>query len=437
MVQKCKQAYKKFFNYLGQGKLKMIRSSGLIFLYAHMETSNLNALIRKYAQDRRQKGKLRYALSDLLASILLHVLDGDTRFSQYSRNPSTELFHRLFDDKSPHDTAYLTVLQKNPKLSSFLNKILLRYSMTSLIRYCKTNGINRVTIDVDQTAREIHGKQEGAVRGYAAKKKGIKCFQLRVWSVREIKMILKADLMAGSAHSARDVEREFLYIMRMLKKAGITGVFVADSGFQGGGICNLIHENGHYFIIAEKQHQTVKRRGKFARNKTSHCGGQVEIKERIRPATGKYNYEFREVFVKVLSPDGQLWFDFAADKFTNVFVTNLTWSSQNIYKMYKAHAVIETIIEELKNDFGAGIAHSSDFHVNATMAVCSALAYNVKNSFLEEHGFFIRNQEKMKLSTLQSHWIHTPGLLVKNANRKVLRIGHERYDIFEKMYRAA
>jgi hypothetical protein len=60
---------------------------------------------------------------------------------------------------------------------------------------------------------------------------------------------------------------EKLRALKALKKAGIIGVFVGDSGFLCGEICNLIEESGHQFIFAQAQHKQVKQRGKNAKNK--------------------------------------------------------------------------------------------------------------------------------------------------------------------------
>jgi hypothetical protein len=97
------------------------------------------------------------------------------------------------------------------------------------------------------------------------------------------------------------------------------------------------------------------------------------------------------------------------------------------------HAVIETIIEELKNDFGTGLAHAAEYHVNATMSVCTALAYNIKNSFLDFHKIPLRQGERTKLSTFPSRCLHIPGLFSRSDNRRILRIQQAAYDPFARL----
>jgi hypothetical protein len=91
----------------------------------------------------------------------------------------------------------------------------------------------------------------------------------------------------------------------------------------------------------------------------------------------------------------------------------------------------------LKNDFGTGIAHAAEFHVKATMSVCTALAYNIKNSFLDFHNIPLRQGERMKLSTFPSRWLHIPGLFSRSGNRRILRIQQAAQDQFARLQMVA
>ena len=242
--------------------------------------------------------------------------------------------------------------------------------------------------------------------------------------------------MPGNMHSFSGFSEEIRPIAQLLKKAGITGIFVGDSGFESGEVCDFLHELGHKFIFAVRQRKEVIKRGKYSKNKKSYEKETITIKERLRPVTQRFQNEYREIYVRVLPPDKQLYFDFAADEFTNIFVTNLNCQTWKVYRKYRKHAVIETIIEELKNDFGMGIAHSGNFAVNASMTVCAGIAYNIKNRFLVAAKMTRHGSKKMKLSTFQVDWLHTPGEIVRHSNRNILKISSNRFDMFEKLVAA-
>lgn len=437
MVQKRQHFINHFFSKIEISNKKLIRSSGLFLIFQFIGNSGLLELLKNFLKDPRQISKTKYKLSELIVSILLHILDGDKRFSQYRNNPSNYLFKKLCNGSLPQRETFISVLTNRPMITKALNRVLLIYSINQIIKNCQRDKLTKITIDLDQSARQLYGKQAGVEKGYMAKRKNVLCYQFRVWVVREFKMILRMDLFPGSTHSAKNVLPSYKLMCKICKKAGITVLFVGDSGFESGVTCSLIHSYGHQFIFAEKQRQDVKKRGKYSKNKRTHYSGQLVIKERIRPESSRYEFVFREIFVQVHSNDGQLWFEFESDQFTNVFVTNLPSTALHIYKLYKKHAIVETVIEELKNDFGTAIAHSSDFDVNASMTVCTAIAYNIKNSFLVKNKIAIRDQEIMKLSTFQRTVIYTPGTIVKNGNRKILKILPERWGLFNNLLNAA
>lgn len=437
MVQKRRHFINHFFSKVEISNKKLVRSSGLYFIHEFIRSSGLLDLLDCKLKEPRKISKIKYKLNELIVSILLHILDGDKRFSQYSSNPSNFLFRTLCNDNLPQRETFVSLLTQRPMLTKALKKVLLIYGISQIVKNCKKNKLTKITIDLDQSARQLHGRQAGVEKGYMANKKNVRCYQFRVWVVREFKMILRLDLFPGSVHSAKNVLPVYKLLCKTFKKAGITILFVGDSGFESGVTCSLIHSYGHHFLFAEKQRQDVKKRGKYSKNKKTHYNGKLVIKERMRPESSRYEIGFREIFVKVLSNDGQLWFEFEPDQFTNVFITNLAGTALNIYKHYRKHAIVETVIEELKNDFGTAIAHSSDFDVNASMTVCTGIAYNIKNSFLVQNKTAIHDQEIMKLSTFQRTMIYTPGTIVTNGNRKILKIIPERLALFRHLLNVA
>ena len=162
------------------------------------------------------------------------------------------------------------------------------------------------------------------------------------------------------------------------------------------------------------------------------------MKERILETDN--GYKFRQIFVQNrISCDefGQTYFkDFDSDEFTNVFVTNMELKKKNIYNQYRKHAVIETIIEELKNDFKLAISHNKSFHVNFAMSQLVAIAYNVKNMFVSENQILQKKNEIIKLSTLQRKFIHIPGIIVNNGGKIILKVEQRIFDQFKKYFKA-
>lgn len=437
MVQTISSVFNKFFIKLEPARAGIFRSSGIAVIYFWISASGFFHKLSINHLDRRKKSKIKYSLLEIIQFIVLHILDGDKRISHYDRNPNKYLFLCLFKwIKVPSQSTVLKSLKSNPAFSRILNHFILNSCIEETVKFCQVNQKKMITIDVDQTARVLHGKQKGVDKGYHAGKRNASLYQIRVYAVREMKQTMRVRLMSGNIYSSNYFLSEIKLIAKKLSKAGITARFVGDSGFEVGAVCDFLHKNGHEFIFAVKKRKDVKRRGKYSKNKKKHYSDRLQIKERIRPVTNRFGYPYREIYVQVLSDDGQLWFDFAADHFTNVLVTNLDCSALYIYKLYKQHAVIETIIEELKNDFGAGLAHCDDFAVNSIMTTCTGIAYNIKNKILDTGVLDENSFRRCKLSTLQSMWLHTPGEIVKASNRYKLKIAPERYEQFKKILAA-
>jgi hypothetical protein len=103
-------------------------------------------------------------------------------------------------------------------------------------------------------------------------------------------------------------------------------------------------------------------------------------------------------------------------------------SKFNIYEFYKKHAQIETIIEELKNDFHLAISHSHKFKFNHAMSQIITIAYNVKNMFISDKKILQTKNEIIKLSTLQRKLIHIPGIIVNNGGKIILKVEKRIFD---------
>ena len=63
-----------------------------------------------------------------------------------------------------------------------------------------------------------------------------------------------------------------------------------------------------------------------------------------------------------------------------VVVTNLGLKSDNIWRQYNKGAVVEQVIEEIKNDFAATCIRTNEFWANDTLFQTGLIAYNRLNA---------------------------------------------------------
>jgi len=107
--------------------------------------------------------------------------------------------------------------------------------------------------------------------------------------------------------------------------------------------------------------------------------------KRDRAVTQRFQYEYREIYVRVMTADKQLCFDFASDEFTNILLQTCSASLESLQQ----------------------------------------------NKFLVDAKITGHGLKKMKLSTFQAEWLHTPGEVVKNSNRNILKISSNRFKMFK------
>jgi biotin operon repressor len=341
---------------------------------------------------------------------------------------SESLFEEMYSSKTVPDFRTLVYyLNRNPETCAQTEKILFEMSIRFLKKRIKELKLKRITIDLDQTARAIHGRQQGAKKGYSAKDRNSKLFQVAVWTVRETKTVFKLEFLSGEKHSGNDLLNRMEKVMESLKELGVEITVVCDSGYENTEVFEYLDLNKIQFLIAIKQFERVKTRGKYAKKKTmKKKKGEIATILKERKLETKSNFQFREIFVqnKIACDEfGQLFFeDFDSNEFTNVFVTNMNLTASNVYEFYKKHAQVETIIEELKNDFHLAISHNHKFEFNHAMSQIAAIAYNVKNMFVSDKKILQTKNEIIKLSTLQRKLIHIPGLIVNNGGKIILKV---------------
>ncbi len=428
--------FKPFFFEIKKSRLKLIKSSGLIPLYNFVLKSPLKTIIDEEFFDSRNQKLIKYLVSEFIISAILKLIDGSMRIYHFRHNTNDEMFSQLFKQGTvPHFTTLIYFLKKN-KLHAheYLEKIMFRYSIWVLKQEIAKNSLKTITIDVDATASSIYGNQEGAEKGYNPEKKNNRCYQMQVWSVRETKTLLKVELRRGSVHCSNGFLSDLRILIPELKKLGVKIIVATDSGYENYEAFDYLDSMGIGFIIVQKQRKKVKNAGKWAKNRQISLKYDCTLKERqLQTAGGKYRQIFIQVD-KVYDEEGQLYFlEFASDEFTNVLATNMEFSQEKIYGLYREHAQVETIIGELKSGFGSAKSHSQIFDINQSMTQIAGIAYNAKTLYTSQ---ILKYENRIPdIATIRDEELHAPGYFANHGGRKIFNIhgnSFERFSIISK-----
>ncbi len=431
MLKTISRIFKPFSVEIRKSKLRLIKSSGLIPLYNFILKSPLKEIIDQEFLDQRNKKLIKYLVPEFLISIIVRLIDGSIRLYHFRNNVNDEVFAKIFKTlKVPHFTTLIYFLKRNIfHAHVYLERILFRFSIWVLIQEIRRQSLKTITIDVDATATTIYGKQEGAEKGYNPEKRNTKCFQLQVWTVRETKTLLKVELRKGSVHCSNGFLPDLKILVPEMKKLGVKIRLVADSGYENYEVFDYLTEQKVEFIIAQKQRKTVKKAGKWAKNKQSSRKYDCTLKE--RPLVTN-NGTYRQIFVqvdKVYDENGQLFFvDFVSDEFTNVFAKNMDLTAAHIYGLYRDPAQVETIICELKSGFGAVKSHCDKFDVNQSLAQLCGISYNIKTLYAS---LILKYDDRIPdIKTLRDEQLHIPGYYANHSGREVYNVSASAYNRF-------
>lgn len=439
MVRKSGHLIKRIFTNIGVSKLKIIDCCGLFLIKDYIAENNFIHMMDTILEDNRDQFRIWYLKSELMFSIIFRILNGETRIS-HCTDTSIGFFKEIFKiNKVPDFRTLVYYLNTNPHTNRFLSKFLFQMNQIYLKKQILEQKISRITIDIDQTAQEVHGKQEGSAKGYSPHGRNLQLYQGVVWVVRELKLLFHIELRAGNKHSISDFHERLASVIKELKPLGVKIRIICDSGYENKGIFDFLHENGVEFLFAVKQRESVKRRGKNSKNKKRILEkGRVtsELKERI--FISENGSKYREVFVRNYvhwDEDGVMYFkNFKPTEFTNVYITNMKLSTRNIYKEYKKHAKVETVIQELKSDFDFGKSHHHLMHYNEAMTLLIGIAYNIKNMYCLDNISLNKEDKIMQLKTFRKKILHIPGILVSNSGRKILKMNYEHFSCLKNLF---
>jgi hypothetical protein len=271
-----------------------------------------------------------------------------------------------------------------------------------------------MTIDLDSTITEVHGKRkQGAAYGYTRQLGLHPLLATRA----ETGEMLHCRMRKGSAGSGRGAERFVRELIPRVRRAGATGPLTlrADSGFHAKKVIAALEHHDVRFSITVSLNEAV-RRAIDAIDEAAWipidytAGGEAEVAE-----TTYLNRRLVVRRTRLVGAQATLWPDWRH----HAFVTDREGSAVELDADHRRHAVCELAIRDLKE--GAGMNHcpSGRFFANAAWLVIAGLAHNlvrwVASIGLGTPGLVVATTVRRRLFTL-------PGRLTCSARRRLLHL---------------
>jgi Transposase DDE domain group 1 len=280
-----------------------------------------------------------------------------------------------------------------------------------------------VTIDLDSTICEVHGKaKQGAAYGYT-----------RVFGYHPLLAtravtgeVLHARLRKGS--SQRGHRRFVEELVARVRRAGATGPLTVrgDAGFWSYALIDTLDR----LEVAWSITIAIKAQVKAAIDAIDESawtpivypdGGQAQVAETTYiTGHGRHQRRLRLVVrrTRLTDPAQQrLWPDWRH----HAFITNVDLGTVAVDQFHRDHATVELAIRDLKD--GAGLEHcpSGRFFANAAWLGCAVLAHNLTR-WTARLGDVHPADQLTVTATVRTRLLALPGRLVNRSRRWILRL---------------
>ena len=232
-------------------------------------------------------------------------------------------------------------------------------------------GSGRLVIDVDSFVGEVCGRlKQGAAYGYTH----LLGYHPILATRADTRETLHIRLRKGSANTQKGIKRFIDELIARVDRAGATGVKLlrADSGFWNTKVFERLEQAGWQYSIGVRMINNVRAAVEAIdenawRQIAYPDDGEAQIAETV--------YAGRRLIVRrtrLLGAQAELWPDWRHF----CLITNRTEDITIVEAEHRAHAVIEQVIADLKDQ---ALAHfpSGQFHANGAWVVLGALAHNL------------------------------------------------------------
>ena len=374
---------------------------GMVLLKKMLDQIGFHQAVEQ-CSDLPQPGSNRgYKPLSIIESFLVSIWSGANRFLHTEITRHDLALCDIFGWKQmPGNDAFKRFFRKFGQADSHrVNKYFYRWMFDNL-------HFDNYTLDCDSSILTRYGNQEGSRNGYNPHKSGRQSHHPIMAFVADLKLVANFWLRSGSS-SASDNFVSFLSDTLDNLQGKNISLSRLDSGFHSQSVLEFIETKAINYIIAARfyepiQHEIarLKRWVKLAEGiEVSEMPYKspswdksrriVVIRQRIkdRPnATGKQPRLFKDD--EILNP-----YRYSA------YITNLTLSASDVWRLYRGRADAENRIKELKYDFGFDSFNLDNFFGTEAALGMAMLAYNLMALFRQ---FILNSKVQHTLSTLSN-----------------------------------
>jgi hypothetical protein len=278
--------------------------------------------------------------------------------------------------------AHPTTFSRRLEGFGYQSNLALQKLVTHLSNLTATDGPRLISID--STVSTAHGfSMEGARIGYNPHKPGRPSYHPLLAVDVNKRSVVDGYLRPGDAASGNGLVGFIGKIMAETTSKPGELIFRLDKGLTSGAALDTIEEAGASYVAKAKLTRPLMAKISSIKKWRSIGGGVFAANIRYQPQGWKQARRFCviELNTEPKKPDPQMeLFDCEImEGRYQVVVTNLKLKAENVWRLYNKGAVVEQVIEELKNDFAALNIRTKHFFANDALFITGLIAYNLIN----------------------------------------------------------
>lgn len=299
-------------------------------------------------------------------------------------------------------------------------------------------------LDLDSTVITRYGSQQGAAKGYNAKKPGRKSHHPLMAFVADCRMVANFWLRSGDASAANNFESFLLDTLDKLKGKTV-GLLRADSGFYGKEIFEVLEGRSIPYIIAARMYAPLQKMLASGQ----HCW--ITLSNGIETTSFDYQSPLWDKARRVVAvrqkvserpqATGKALRLFDDDDVVcgyrySAFITSLALPAREVWNLYRCRADAENRIKELKEDFGLESFCMDSFEATEAALNWVMMAYNLMSLFRQA---VCKTKVQPQLKTLRYKIFAVPAYIIKNGSQRILNmaVAMQRRKAFEGLWASA
>lgn len=403
------------------GEKNLTHFGGIILIYWFCRKLRLKWYLQTYV-----KFPHRYNLyhpADLILAIIYALIVGVHRLSKTKILQGNGAFQQIVG---------LRTYPYSSSLRRFLKRIELRtiQNINSVHDYLRLKIFylpkprTSLLFDFDSTVLTIYGKLiESAKVGYNPHKRGARSYHPLLCFESHSGDFWHGILRPGDAYtSAGSVE--FLKACLAKIPSYIYRIRIrADSGFFDHEFIEPLDEERIGYAIVAKMTRTIKNKLDGLRyHKFKKDWEAADF--HYAPLGWKKPHRFVVIRRPLPEKDSEQLTLFTLRRYAyQVFVTNLSLNSENVWYFYRGRASIEITIRELKESYALAKIPTNNFLANQAYFYLLLFAYNIVNWF--KRICLPKKFQNATLQTIRTELLVLPARLVKSGSKNVLKLPAE------------